>query len=209
MGCLFAKDETTKSLAEPLIEMQGELQEGNPSVRQTSSLRENSIIDLCTNSDDVLYMYKKRLAEVGPAGWEELCDAIRSNTKLARLIVSCNNLGAVEHSNLTLFGGAIKSNNSISWIDLDSNEIDDEGLQSLVLGLEGAAALEEIILDHNNLTDASCDLLSRVCTSWPRLKRLDFEENERMTEAGMRRLAKALVTHTDMDVNSFVNSYLD
>jgi hypothetical protein len=161
-------------------------------------------------TDDMLYLYQKELGSLPLDGWQDICIAIQNNQEINRLYIAHNKLGNLHPEAFKMLGDAIKKNGVISWVDLDSNEIRDDQLCAFVAAIAYHGALEELILDDNNLTDDSCSLLLETHKSWPALKRLDFEQNQQMTDTGRRELARSLVgLHSSLDRSSFVQHFLD
>jgi hypothetical protein len=83
---------------------------------------------------------------------------------------------------LQLLGTAIGENSRlIDSVTLYGNSLTDLQFTELLPGLRKLRRLKELRLDHNDLTELSCEAVSMATSFWPNLERIYFEDNHGMS----------------------------
>ncbi|XP_041430887.1 glutamate-rich protein 3 [Xenopus laevis] len=93
--------------------------------------------------------------------WEEVCDALRTNTNINNILLDENDLG---DKGAQLLAEAIRVNTSLITIDLDGNGIGDKGGEALALSINWsrACALQNISLDENPIGEEALDRIRKA-----------------------------------------------
>ncbi|XP_075042437.1 leucine-rich repeat-containing protein 73-like [Mixophyes fleayi] len=93
--------------------------------------------------------------------WQELFDAIKTNTNLTHLLLDENSLG---DAGARLVAEVIQVNRRLLAIDLDSNEIGEEGGRAIMetLASNTGSALTNISLDNNSISTGTREIIAKL-----------------------------------------------
>lgn len=131
--------------------------------------------------------------ELGPAGASALAGALSAGVlpNLVNLQIHGNAIG---DQGLKALAPPLRTRRALKLLHLGTNGIGDEGIASLVgsLGGDELKSLEELYLEHNQLTDAACATLRDALDAGalPALAKLRIFRNPRASDASLRVLER-------------------
>ena len=137
------------------------------------------------------------------AGAASLAEAIKVNTTLTQLKLWDNNIGAAGAASLA---EAMKVNTTLTQLTLVKNNICDAGAASLAEAMKVNTTLTQLILSCNNICDAGAASLAEAIKVNTTLTQLELWDNN-IGDAGAASLAEAMKVNTTLTklILSFTN----
>ena len=154
-------------------------------LRQRRSLRQQSQSQRSRDSPDSTSL------DIGV-----LCERVASNDPdLVTLDLSGQDLDAY---NAAILGTALRMNETICLINVSDNNLEDDGVEALLEGLQHHVTLEYLFLSKNGIV--SVDVLSEYLSNLPALKWVNLSDNHIRSAAALFRMAAVHPTLEQIDV---------
>jgi len=125
---------------------------------------------------------------------------IAKNSTITSLDLSLNNNGFIssKKSGLDDLGLSLKSNNSLSILNLSYNSLGKLGTKKIVKGLKGNSSIKELNLSTNIIGDKGAKYIKNLLSQNKTLTKLDISGNA-FTDTGISKIAEGLAKNKTLN----------
>eukprot|EP00731_Ephydatia_muelleri_P004611 Em0002g787a len=154
-----------------------------------------SLLGLMLKENNTLKKLNLWECKLQPEELEEVIKGVQVNTKLETLVLSGK---TIDNKRASCLGMMLKENNTLKKLNLRGCELQPEGLEVVIKGVQVNTKLETLVLSRNTIDNKRASCLGMMLKENNTLKKLDLKECDLQPE-GLKEVIKGVQVNTMLE----------